>query len=325
MNSYLIVKILVDKGFYLPTTLVYGQVEFRPPSVDYANEKIALTESARLNSLDISNYKHCCRIAALVEADDESKATLKAEEKFDEVLDLKSREFPLSELSLTKIGFVKEMESGDLMPLYKHSIQPTTTFIVKNGVIPVIDTSQYVLMSNHELSDRYRRSLHWSRNSKHERNLQLKILFDWFAVEALFKENELDNVGPIIRWFLGFPNGQSRNLLPQTLLNSLSSHENYKKWQANLILLLDEIRDFRNESVHSGFRKTDFSEDKLKIYSITMVLGASRCQAAVVTAMMGGLSTVSEFKEYKSVIFENNENLLNDVHGNIIYMLENIL
>ena len=54
-----------------------------------------------------------------------------------------------------------------------------------------------------------------------------------------------------------------------------------------------------------------------------MSIGCARCQGAVKIALTQRLQSVTEFKEYAGIIFENRGNLANDILGNIVYSLEN--
>lgn len=323
MNEYLVVKILDSQSISLPSTLVYGSVELRSYISDSETEISALKESAIINKFDFEKHRYSARIATIVKARDTYEATDTAQNFFSEVLDLKSIEIAISNFKTSEIGFVKDLTSGEISPTISNELPASMAFMMHQGDIQVLDNVNRILSLNNELSVRYRRSLHWVRNSKHESNKQLKTLFYWFAIEALVKESETDHVGPIIRWFLGFPNGKNRNYLPEQLINALVDHPRYQHWNNELIKIIEKIRTFRNESVHSGFRKVDFSKDELKLYSRVMVLCTSRCQAAVQYALLSGINTVSEFKEYIGIVFED-LNSINDIHGNIIHSLDNI-
>lgn len=324
MAKFLVLKILDSKSISLPSTQVYGNVELRSHKSDSECEIDALKKSASDNGADFDKFSFCARIATIVDAGSIHDAVELSEDTFSEILDLKSVEFAVSNFKTSDIGFVKDLESGEVHPIMKGGYEPSMSFMVQQGDIQRVDVVNYILSLKNELTERYQRSLHWVRNSKHEKNIQLKTLFYWFAIEALLKESETDNIGGIVRWFLGFPNGKNRNDVSTSLLASLGSHPNYGYWNKKIIGVVDQIRLFRNDSVHSGFRSVDFTKKELELYSQVMVYSASRCQAAVQTALVNGISTVSEFKEYIPVIFEENNNIINDVHGNILFSLDRI-
>lgn len=324
MAKYLVLKILDSKSISLPSTQVYGVVEFRSHKSDSESEESALKKSAVDNRADFDQYSFCARIATIVDASSIAEAVEFSESTFSEVLDLKSVEFAISNFKTSNIGFVKDLESGEIHPIKKFEYEPSMSFMVHQGDIQRIGFVNYILSLNNELSERYQRSLHWIRNSKHEKSVQLKTLFYWFAIEALLKESETDNIEGVVRWFLGFPNGKNRNDISTSLLTNLADHPKYSFWNKKIIDVVDKVRVFRNDSVHSGFRSVDFTKKELELYSQVMVYGASRCQAAVQTALINGISTVSEFKEYMPAIFEENRNIINDVHGNILFTLDRI-
>jgi len=324
MNNYLVVKVLESQSISVPTTNIYSDVEIRSCKSDLEYEIEKLKESAELAKLDFEKYSFSCRISTIVQSENIKKAIIEAESKFIQVLDLKSVEIPLSNFSFSPIGFIKNLDTGDIEPIHKQDIEPCLSFMVHDGEIQKFDNVNYVLSINTDLSNRYLRSLHWLRHSKHEKNSQLRILFNWFAMEALLKESEKDNIGYIIRWFLGFPNGKATLDVSNKTRLSLESNLSYKRWKNKLVDIMEKIRIFRNDSVHSGFRTVDFSNEELDLYLQIMILGTARCQSAVAIALVNKISTVAEFKDYIPIIFEQNNNLINDVHNNVIYSLDNI-
>lgn len=316
--------VLEAQSVSLPSTLIYADVELRPSSYDFESETKVLKESAILANLDFRKYMYCARISIIIESESSIHATSSAENRFAEILDLKSVELPISNILLSPIGYTKSLETGEIKPLQNNGYEPSMSFVVHQGNVQPYDAINYILSINSDLSKRYLRSLHWSRNSRYEKNPQLKILFNWFAVEALLKESETDNIGGVIRWFLGFPNGKAGKDVPLKINNKLNSHPKYAYWKREIISIVDKIRVFRNDSVHSGFRSIDFTRNELELYSKVMIYASSRCQASVQLALLNKILTVSEFKEYICLIFEQNSNLINDVHGNIIFSLEQI-
>ena len=324
MKMYMVVKILESQSVSLPSTLIYSDVELRARSADLPGELEVFNLCAKSSNMDFSQYNHCARISTLVAEDNIDKAVALADDRFDEILDLKSIEAPTSNFSLSSIGLVKDLQTGQLHEINNNRHKPSMSFFVHQGDIQKSDVTHFVLSQNTELSRRYLRSLHWFRNSKHENNQQLKILFNWFAVEALLKESETDNIGGVIRWFLGFPNGKSSRAVSSALLKQLELNTSYSFWKKQLPDIIDRIRTFRNYSTHQGFRTMDFSNKELNLYNQVMMFGVSRCQAAVQLALLNQIATVAEFKEYLPTIFEQNNNLINDVHGNIIFSLDRI-
>jgi hypothetical protein len=322
MTAFYVLKLLDNQGVYRPDTFVLGDVELRSPRSDFAEELTAIKKSIENNRIQL-NHEVNCRIGTIIHANSLEEASLLADERFVKTLDILSSELPLSNVRLTNCGYIKNLANGELRPIEEASFLPNISFMVRKGKLQPIEFSQWVATQNSDLALRYKRSLHWSRNGKWEKNLQIKILFKWFAVEALFKELPRDNVGPIIRWFLGYPNGPSAVHVSPSLLLKLKSNALYDIWKNRISTSIEAIRTFRNDSVHSGFRNVDFPVHEIRMYNQIMVLGCSRCQGAVKAALSGGIKTVMEFKEFISLIFENNENIVNDVHGNILFSLQN--
>lgn len=324
MSCFLIVKVLEPNGMVFPSTHIYSDVEIRSSSSDLSDEFEILEQSAISQHLNFSDYSLSSRIATIVEANSAGDAISEAEIRFTEVLDLKSIESPISNLTVSKIGFIKDLSSGKLSELIDSSLQPSPSFLVNQGSVQQNGMVNFLLLQDSELSQRYTKSLHWSRNSRHENNKQLRILFNWFSIEALIKESEKDNIAPTIRWFLGFPNGVNCQHVSSEILGKLESDPEYAYWKKNIISVLEEIRIFRNSSIHSGFRVTDFSAEKINLYDKLMIYAVSRCQRAVSDALRSRISTVSEFKNYIPLLFEYNENLINDIHNNILFSLSQI-
>lgn len=322
MSVFLVVRILQSQSVYLPHTLVYSEVELRGPSADTSEESKFFESIAKINHLDYSHYKLCARIATIVNGNNIIDALNDADNRFSEVMDVISINFPISNFNLSPIGLVKDLNTGVLHHLNDDSFKPSTTFMLQQGMIQKYDNDHYLLSRDNELSKRYLRSLHWCRNAKHENNKQLKILFYWFALEALLKETESDNISGIIRWFLGFPNGKNSQDISIDVIRGLELHEKYSFWKRKLPSVLDQIREFRNNSVHHGFRKIEYTSSELDLFCQVMILSVSRCQGAVRNAINNDLKSISEFKEYIPAIFALNAYVKNDVHGTIIHSLE---
>lgn len=322
MPDYLVVRAMEKDSVVLPRTVVYGEVEFRSAKSDSAAEICAIKESCASFGLQPDDFMITARVATIVKSADAEEAIEASAGKISEIIDIKSSEYHISNYEAASAGFVKNLDNGEIAPILRNGFRPSLAFVRDPSSLQVFDIHHYILSLENELSQRYKRSLHWSRNARHERNAQLKILFLWFSLEALVKEGESDNIEGLVRWFLGFPNGRHLQALSKTLGSELRDHKLYDFWERELKLVVDKIREFRNDSVHSGFRNLDFTAKELALYSQVVTYATSRGQRTVVEGLRNGFASVSEFKDYIAPLFESVVSI-EDVHGNIIFSLEN--
>lgn len=321
MSDFLIVRVLEDKGAYFPYTKLYGDVEVRSPQSDSPKEIELLESSAEKLKMNFAHLKFCSRIATVVQGYDRDKAIEIADGKFAVVLDLLSAEVPLSSFALSKLGFTKDLVSGDLNPILKNEFGPSTSFFRHHGRLQQIDLNHNILTQCTEMNERYLRALHWRRNSKNEKNAQVSILFDYFAAEALFKEGEGENIGGYIRWFMGFPNGRESQRVNENIVLKLNNIDRYSFWNKKLKSVFEDLRKLRNNSVHHGFRNLEFSVAELEFYKQVMLVGVSRSISATRFAIANNITTLKEFKDYLPEIFEGQVSVV-DVHGTIISILD---
>lgn len=324
MKKYLIVRVLEQNSAAIVGSYIYGQVELRSYKADYDYETQLFEESATEYGLNYDQFALCARIATIVDALDTEGALAVADNRFTEILDLVAMQFPISRMEYSNIGLVKELESGDTQPIQKESDNLHMMVQMRHSDIQQRGIEHYILSDNNELGSRLQKSLYWSRKSNFETNRQLKILFLWFSMEALFKESESDIIDGLVRWFLGFPNGKDWWLVSESIKTALESKPTYKKWKTKIVAIVEKIRFFRNDSVHAGYRSFDFTEQQLKLYLQIMQFSASRCQGAVYRALILRIDTLAEFKEFKAIIFEGKPYLVDDVHGTILYTLEQL-
>lgn len=324
MSDYLVVKILDTNSFTLPNTLIYGDVELRSASADSETELSILKESAEDYKLDFSRYTYTARISTIVHSDTPREAQEQATDKFSTILDLIMTKFPASKVELSEIGFIKNLESGETIPIKKWGFTHSLSFVVNRGNIQQIDSINFIFSQKTELSERFLKSLYWARHSRHENNKQLKVLFSWFSLEALLKENVDDYIGATVCFCLGFPGKRKAQNIDQELMRKIESHPKYLFWLNKLTIEVNNIRDFRNNSVHDGFRIVDCSKDTLALYEKIMMYGTSRCQQAVQHALLNGIHTVVEFKDYLPFIFEEFVRV-QDIHGNIIHSFDSAI
>lgn len=83
------------------------------------------------------------------------------------------------------------------------------------------------------------------------------------------------------------------------------------------------MRDHRNDLVHSGFREIEISSNKLERYDQILKMATPRLQNFVELGFQHGITNLSEVWDCAGLIFSMMDNVVNDVHGTIIYTLNN--
>lgn len=322
MTEFYVVKLADNGGAVLPGTAVYGDVELRRASSDRKDEKGAISESVAACRTKV-DHDFSTRVCTIVPASAIDEALQLADERFVPIMDLLSAEFAVGQFGVLQCGYVKNLETGEINPIKESAYGPSLAFVRDREVIATSKFNQWILTQKTELSERYMRSIHWTRGAKWEKNIQMSVLLKWFAVEALFKENVDDDITGLLMLFLGFPGGTYSRTISRTLLSRLATSAEYQKWKKKIKVNLDSMKRFRNDSVHGGFRNVDYSPKELALYNRIMTFAASRCQNAVQRALIEKLETVSEFKCYASVLFECRENIESDILNTIVYSLEN--
>jgi len=320
MKEYLVVRLIEDESFILPAAKGYGDVEIRPADFDFPRETAKLLESKRTfeekGKLELSQ-----RIVTIVIAKDEIEADEIAEVKFEEVLDaMDANMHGMSRMPIKSTGFIKELPHGKIgarLPGYVE--QNHTSYFRNNYLIEQLDYTQALLnCDDNELKLAIQRSYHWQKKSREESNLQLKCLFKWFAAETLAKIND-ENICPKLMRVFGFPIGNIGQFVTLDFINQLKSHENYEVVRRRAEGLLDEMREYRNEIVHSGFREWDISRSVLMQIEEYLSWIIPRLQKNAVNALLQNISSVTEFWEYFPLLFGEDDSALNDFHGNVLY------
>ncbi|MCF4175159.1 HEPN domain-containing protein [Vibrio sp. McD22-P3] len=319
MDSYLIVKILDSNSLVSSLTEVYKDAELRSYKADSDDEIQLFKDSAKLNDYDYDSIQVYSRICTITEANDTESAITIANSIISEILDLKAINHPISRISCTNVGFIKNLNTGISSAISKDGFNLTTSYMTRYTEVNRYDFINVVQANDSELAERYIKATHWFRHAKHESNVQLKILFQWFALEALLKENDNDNIIPTVRWFLGFPNGKKQAEVSPSMMQSLRDNSDYVFWSKRIDDLLNQIRILRNKSIHEGNRQKDYADNLLDLYEKIMIYSVSRCLGAVQTAIQSRILTVSEFKDYVPVLFQYGTRQVEDVLYNIIH------
>lgn len=312
-------------------TEVFGDVEIRSASNDLKIEADNLKRiegGSFSQGLKISDYDFSNRMSVIVEANDEIEAIRLANDRFVTVLDLKSNELHISNINLSKVGIVRNLTTGHIKSFLIPGVFKSGVFMRNISDIQRWGVVNFMLDKESgdeegDLSTRYIKSVHWSHHAIDEKNKQLKVIFNYFCLEALFKENEDDDITSMVRCFLGFPGGRYYKDVDTSIIDSLMSSSDYSSLVKIIPQYLNEIRKFRNDSVHAGFRYVDISNEKLKIYTRLLDFARGRCLAAVQSAIINDkIINLPDFKKNAGFIF-NKIVRVDDILGNVVFSLKN--
>lgn len=333
MNFYMVTRVFDVQSYFYINSEIFGDVEIRSVKNDFDIETKALKKAVReLNRHlpceddEYSKYNFSNRISVIIESKDEKEAIHLANKKFIPILDLKERELHISNMNLAKFGIIRNLISGEIKSIKYSIMSKSAMFRTNSSDIQRWSPSNLIIYhanNNQELSTRYIKSLHWSHRANDEDNIQIKILFNYFSLESLFKENENDNITSMVRCFLGFPGGKYYSLIDKNILETLKKDENYLSLQNKIAANLDEIRQLRNDSVHAGFRSIDINNTDLCFYNKLLNLATGRCLAAVEYAICyEHIEKIADFKEKAAFIF-NKIIMIDDILNTVVFLLIN--
>jgi hypothetical protein len=317
--SIVVIRLLDNRGIFSSETRCFGSVEIRPEGSDTPREREALKRSSQEFQYVWQN--NCMRIVTILDVADEREADMQAEELFEECLDALASSSGISKMALLPIGAYRSTSNASISHRAPRSSLPSTGFKIAYENFPQCEWAQYIIRSTTDLGKVLLRSYHWSRKAAWEANTQLRILFRWFAMEAIWMVKIDDNIVPRVRWALGFPNGAGLLSLTENFRERLQVHADYKPLSHLVHNRLEGVRDFRNKTVHSGFRQQDISREELSKFDLITALSCGRVQKLVQHGILYGLETPEDLVEYLPVLVENSPNYIRDVHGTVFYSL----
>ncbi|MDD4402921.1 MAG: hypothetical protein PHI24_14015 [Desulfitobacteriaceae bacterium] len=322
MDKFLVTRLIGDKSIVLPESKGYGDVEIRPGSFDFPSETPLLKRSCEAFE-EKASLELAQRITVITEAESPFEADENAEVKFEQVLDCVDRgTFGLAQTPLLSAGFIKNLVTGWESPrLPAPSFGPFPIFARFNRDIQTVDEHQALFaFSESELRLAIFRSNHWLRRARLETILQLRCLFRWFALETLAKVEEENITGKLMQ-AIGFPYGRIGQFVSREALDTIKNHINYEYGKRYFESIFDEIRDYRNNIVHSGFRQWDVSRKRLFEYEHVLTITVPRLQGYAITGLYQGMQSTNELWEYFPVIFSEKEDFTTDLHGNILFQI----
>src|SRR4051812_26643882 len=110
-------------------------------------------------------------------------------------------------------------------------------------------------------------------------------------MEAIWVITENDDIVPRIMWCLGFPNGPGAAHLALSFRGRLHAHPRFGTWRDHIRDVLYAMKNFRNDTVHNGFRWIDVSRKTLEEFDQLAVQACGRVQEKAKSALLAGLGT----------------------------------
>lgn len=309
-RSWLVGKQLSLSALRSFHTYALGGVELRAQDSLTRDEFAALDESARSQGMSLEHFKHSPVACVIVLAEDVLTATEIADGPIAEVLDFQEAFEIGGQFSRNEIlpaSFVRDMETGAVSvgrTLLSSKLWGTPVRMRNWFWEPPDAMRRAFFLERSELGVQLRRSVHWWRRSRSVLDGQLRLLWRWFAIEALCKVRvEETDITPRIRWFLGFPTGPALTTVPRRLIAEWEAQADYDTWRRKVVRWLVEIRDFRNESVHNGFRFADIDVGRLRLYNRVADTVCVNLHQATHRALAIGARSRQDLADYVDCVF----------------------
>lgn len=258
-------------------TYTWGNIEIRQSKYDLPSESKALANSMMsfglteeiLREGGQNSEAELSRISTIVNTKEGRQPLAIARERFAEALDVLDIVTMLRKYALLEPGYIRHLDTGRMEPL--HPLHSRLPRYFQNPILQIditrfspMDLGQIVLAkqapgrADIDLADRLLRSAYWSRRARTEDNPQLRVLFRWFAIEAIWMIEPSqscsvsnDDVITPIMWAFGFPRGQGSNLITRKASRLRREIEDHDVWKKACSTRLAAIREFRNRSVHN--------------------------------------------------------------------------
>lgn len=328
MSECIVTQIV--RGPIIFKTYTWGNIEIRQSKYDLPGESKALANSMMsfglteeiLREGGQNSEAELSRISTIVNTKEGRQPLAIARERFAEALDVLDIVTMLRKYALLEPGYIRHLDTGRMEPL--HPLHSRLPRYFQNPILQIditrfspMDLGQIVLAkqapgrADIDLADRLLRSAYWSRRARTEDNPQLRVLFRWFAIEAIWMIEPSqscsvsnDDVITPIMWAFGFPRGQGSNLITRKASRLRREIEDHDVWKKACSTRLAAIREFRNRSVHNGFRHYDISQRELLDFDIMTYHACAAVQRQVELGLVYGFQTAAELLEYLPLLFE---------------------
>ena len=217
MNDFLITNIVAGNVTLCPDTTNIGCCEIRSSQSDTPQEKELLKKSLKSNNESV-NLQISMRISTIVSADTREEAIEFAINEFVTALDVWGmyQPIPSQNFYLCRAGFSLDLCDNSYCEHTHPQDINGLMFRRSTSAITPITFAQIASVKNDELGLRFKRFCHWFHNANMEKNPQIKLIFLWFALEAMVRKPDRnsgrghsDNIIPYILSTLGMQRGNA--------------------------------------------------------------------------------------------------------------------
>ena len=174
--------------------------------------------------------------------------------------------FSLRQLRLRRAGYLVNLKSMNAIPILRPIREKFAETMGAGAYLDEIATHPIAVINSllstdpatyGVLGEAIRRSTHWTTASAQMEDYGEIMLMQWMACETLASIDESDTIAPKLLAAVGLPTSLYLMSLPEPERKALLAVPNYRTWTRRLIKLLDELREARNEVVHTGFRQLE--------------------------------------------------------------------
>ena len=297
--------------------MIFGEVEIRNIKKNFSYEKEIYNKSSENNSENIEDDRLSI-LSIIVEAENEYEADDTGEEKFIEVLDLYSS---YNRSALYKTGYLKNIDTKEIfIRKEKEPISLGIMFKSHPTWIPLMDFNDYLfIFIDCELKQCYLRFKHWQNKSRKEKDYQLKLIYLWFGLEAIVRLNE-ESIVPMLLKGAGFMIGNLGRYLTDEERKAilLKNEEEYEKAKKICGDVFERIRKERINIVHDAYKKWEYGKNIKYDYEILNIV-SSRLDNYAKEALQRKITSKEEFLKEFPTLYKENENLINDLYGNVVF------
>ncbi|MCG6146572.1 hypothetical protein [Leptospira bandrabouensis] len=315
-NDYIIYRIVIGSR-YFTTPKFYAEGEISKFTTLFPEEKIKILESAK--SFQINFIEELGQvISVIVKGTNYTQALRESETKFDESLDILSKDFySYIKCEISEAGIIKNLESLEIHTIKREDYNFNqsreaigSVFETKANEFEKPNIYQLIYEFKHRnIVKAFLRSIHYYRLAKKESNIIYKFLSYWMSFEAISRTTKEDNIKQKLLFSLNIFTGKKYKNLNQTILKKMSVHPDFKLISKIVKKSIPTLISTRNSIVHNGFNANDINNQEIRKYCILLHFGISRLQNLCKESIIDNDINLSNFWEKIEIYFNRIEKI----------------